>query len=133
MSDLRAITEPVTGDGKTPRAVWIFLAVLIAGSFVLAGSGMPAVGCSPAGFWDENVNVQNVSHLLAQGHFEPANGFYPSLAYVPQTLVMAALDAVDDSVGSDRLQFIERGTFTPDAYFVARFRELYLRRGKLAS
>ncbi|MEO1366042.1 MAG: glycosyltransferase family 39 protein [Acidobacteriota bacterium] len=45
-------------------------------------------------FYDERFALQNVHSVLQRGALEPANGYYPTLSYLPQTLALGAIEAL---------------------------------------
>ena len=55
-------------------------------------------------YWDEHYALRNISKLLKQGTLEPANGYQPSLSYLPQAAVVGAMDAVYRMTGSERFR-----------------------------
>ena len=110
----------VSSSGRATRASIVYLALLCCGCAALYAwyaSGWP----EPGRFWDEMYAKQNVAVLLTAGRFEPANGFYPTLAYLPQTLALAGLEGIDRLLGLDRWQFVVDRTFTPQGYLASRF------------
>ena len=91
-----------------------------------------------ARYWDERYAFENVGELLSTGDPRPANGFYPSLSYLPQAAVLGASQALHRLSGVEALEVIAwerpdvddsrrsgnavrpRG-FTPTAYLLSRF------------
>ncbi len=72
-------------------------------------------------FYDERFSFDNVRSVLQAGSLEPANGYYPTLAYLPQTLLLAASDRLYRLTGSERWNiYSESGAFGPWAYQISR-------------
>ncbi|HEX4954511.1 MAG TPA: glycosyltransferase family 39 protein [Thermoanaerobaculia bacterium] len=96
------------------------LASLLVASFALrlASSG---AGLDSTRNFDERFTLHNVRAFL-EGRFVPANGFYPGLSFLPQTLVLAASREVHRATGWQRAAvFLEDDqTFSPTAYLLAR-------------
>lgn len=78
-------------------------------------------GLAPGHNYDEKYSFRNVSDVLDSGTLVPRRLFYLTLSYLPQTGLLAAVEAVGRATGSERLavRFAD-GTFTPLAYYVAR-------------
>jgi hypothetical protein len=50
---------------------------------------------SPSRSWDDRFGLPNLESILRTRSFHPVNAYHPSLSYLPQTLVLAAVDACD--------------------------------------
>jgi Dolichyl-phosphate-mannose-protein mannosyltransferase len=101
----------------------VALGLLLAASLALSG-WYGSFGLSAARYWDERFSVDNVRALLLGGSLRPANGYYQSLSYLPQTALLAAVGAVGRWSGSDALEaFDGRGRFTPTGYLASRLLE----------
>ena len=50
-------------------------------------------------FWDERFSVRNVARVVETGSLRPANGFYPTLSYLPQALLLGAAQAAHERWG----------------------------------
>ncbi|MCG8457762.1 MAG: hypothetical protein MI919_15920, partial [Holophagales bacterium] len=48
-------------------------------------------------FYDERFALQNVHSVLQRGRLEPANGYYATLSYLPQTLALASAAVVGEA------------------------------------
>jgi hypothetical protein len=75
---------------------------------------------TPLRFWDEQYGLSNIEQALTTGRLEAASAHHPTLSYLPQLALVAAVDAVADATGSRRLSILERGRFTPLAYRLVR-------------
>ncbi|MEM6797214.1 MAG: glycosyltransferase family 39 protein, partial [Acidobacteriota bacterium] len=64
-------------------------------------------------FYDERFALQNVHSVLQRQAFEPANGYYPTLSYMPQTLALGFLEAYGQR--SEGRSWIYRETPPPSA------------------
>jgi hypothetical protein len=47
---------------------------------------------SSSRWWDERYGLESISKILKEGSFEPANGYHPSLSYLPQAALLGACD-----------------------------------------
>lgn len=74
----------------------------------------------PNRFWDERFSFDNVRQLLESGSLEPANGYYPLLSYLPQTLALRASAALERATGDPGLAIYDGGRFTAHAYLLSR-------------
>ncbi|MEO1088014.1 MAG: hypothetical protein AAFY88_27595 [Acidobacteriota bacterium] len=89
--------ESLGGDGtpvKRGGPHWPFRIVLTL--LLLAFAALAAFFASfhPAQdrFYDERFALQNVHSVLQRGALEPANGYYPTLSYLPQALALGAIE-----------------------------------------
>ncbi len=98
----------------------VLLAALLVLSFGLRFASS-SVGLDSTRNFDERFTLHNVRAFL-DGRFVPANGFYPGLSYLPQTLVLAASREVYRATGWEGAAvFLADGqTFSPTAYLLAR-------------
>ncbi|MEM8998583.1 MAG: hypothetical protein AAGF23_27615, partial [Acidobacteriota bacterium] len=71
------------------RAALVALALAFAGLAAFFADFHPRQGR----FYDERFAFQNVHSVLQRGALEPANGYYPTLSYLPQTLALGAVEA----------------------------------------
>jgi len=118
---------------SSARLVRGLLLALVVWSFLLR-LGFAAYDLHRGRFFDERYSLENLQHLLAPGPEEaqgssfwnrlrPANGWYPSLSYLPQVPVLAASQALHRLTGYDRFAVFEEGaprSPTPTAYFLCR-------------
>lgn len=124
----------------SPRTVrWLLLA-LVVGSLLLR-LGFAGYGLGPQRFYDERYSLENLRALLAPAaggsqpadpsradppsdrllqRLRPANGWYPSLSYLPQAPLLAACNALYRATGIERLAIFQRDGFTPTAYWLCR-------------
>jgi len=86
---------PQNHDGARARlgtAGRIALFLVLAIGFVLrVAYGWPSPNANRA--VDERYSLENAEMLLRNGAFRPSNAFHPSLSFLPQTLVLAAVEA----------------------------------------
>jgi len=114
----------------SPRRVRWLVAALVGWSFLLrlafAGYGLHA-----GRFYDERYSLENLRAVLAPAptaagldRWRPANGWYPSLSYLPQVPVLAASRWLHRLTGHPRFAVFDRGDpqrgFTPTARFLCR-------------
>ncbi len=105
--------------GPERRVVWA-LAALLVWSFALR-AWSAGFDLTFERFWDERYGFENVEALLATGSLRPANGFHPSLSYLPQAALLAASEGLFDATGVEAFRVRgEGGRFTPTAYLLAR-------------
>lgn len=97
------------------------LAALLAWAFLLRlGAAVPDLTGSR--FWDERYGLENIHSLLAEGEVRPANGYHPSLSYLPQAALMGASEGLFRATGREELRVLRpRGGFTRTGFFLARF------------
>jgi hypothetical protein len=100
-------------------ATRLSLALLLGWSFLLrVWATTPEL--SAQRFWDERYGLENIRFLLAEGEIRPANGFHPSLSYLPQAALLAASEALHRATGWESLGVFRDGGFSPTAYLLCR-------------
>ncbi len=106
-------------DELSTRAVWILLTLLLIWAFGLrvwdASQGLHA-----GRFWDERYGLENIGSLLKGRGFQPANGYHPSLSYLPQALVLWVSESLHELTGNPRFAVFAPRGFTPTTYFLCR-------------
>lgn len=103
-----------------PRWVRWCLAVLLVWSFA-SRIWFGSIGLDSSRFWDERYGLENIHALLEQGQIHPANGYHPSLSYLPQALLLGAVHGLHQWTGSEGLAILAGEGFTPLAYGLCRF------------
>lgn len=104
---------------QSQRLVQLGLALLLAWSFLLrAWVATPELSASR--FWDERYGLDNVRSLLVKGEIRPANGFHPSLSYLPQAALLAASKALHRATGWEAFAVFRGKGFSPTAYLLCR-------------
>ncbi|MEE8522527.1 MAG: glycosyltransferase family 39 protein [Thermoanaerobaculia bacterium] len=72
-------------------------------------------------FWDERFSVWNIRSVLETDSLRPDNGFYQSLSYLPQALLLAASEGLHEATGNDFFAvYGNSGDLSPNAYFLCR-------------
>lgn len=73
-------------------------------------------------YYDERYTFRNVSLILRQGNWRPAQAYYLSLSYLPQTAVLATSEALHRATGFQVLSIYSRTSdrYSPTAYLLAR-------------
>jgi len=72
-------------------------------------------------FWDERFSVWNIRAVLESGSLRPDNGFYQSLSYLPQALLLAAVDKLHQATGGGAFAvYGDSGDLSPAAYTLCR-------------
>ncbi|TNF85747.1 MAG: phospholipid carrier-dependent glycosyltransferase [Acidobacteria bacterium] len=113
--------ELILPDRPIPRWVrWALLALLV--WYLVIGLWYASYGLAPGRprFYDERYSLENVQSLIFSDSWRPASFWYPSLAYLPQTAVLAGIEMVHQWTGWPALAIHDGENFTPLAYLVAR-------------
>jgi 4-amino-4-deoxy-L-arabinose transferase-like glycosyltransferase len=99
---------------------WALLALLV--WYLVIGLWYASYGLAPGRprFYDEIYSLENVESLIFSDSWRPASFWYPSLAYLPQTGVLAGIETVHRWTGWPALAIHDGENFTPLAYLVAR-------------
>ena len=106
--------------GISPRRA--ALAALVAWSLVVrAWSAVPQLGAGR--FWDERYSLTNVAAFLDRGPLAVANGYHPSLSYLPQAVLLEIVGRGGRWAGDPDLVRGGRRAFTPLAYLLVRLSE----------
>jgi hypothetical protein len=108
------------------RSIRILLpALLLAATLLRLAYAMPHPG--PERFYDERFSFQNVHAVLASGALEPANGYYATLGFLPQTLLLAMVEGAGGTIYTTEEDLPARvrpprvgKLFTPLAYRLCR-------------
>ena len=79
-----------------------------------------SVELSAARFGDESFGLRNVAAVLSHDRLWPINAFYPTLAWLPQGLLLWGLDGLAKWSGWSALAVQVGGRFTPLAYLLCR-------------
>ena len=116
-----SIDQPDPGSTGSKRWVGWALAALLILSFALRA--WDASQELQAGrYYDERYTFRNVSLILRQGNWRPAQAYYLSLSYLPQTAVLATSEALHRATGFQVLSIYGRSSdrYSPTAYLLAR-------------
>lgn len=96
------------------------LLLLVSGTLMVwHGSAEPHAGR----FWDERFGFANVRSLLATEGTGPANAYYPSLSYLPQTAVLWLSQNLSELIGVEALSIYDPKRidgWSTTAYFLVR-------------
>lgn len=102
------------------RALVFALTLVILASLAL-NLWYASAGLDGGRHWDERFSLANVRKLMMTGWIRPANGWYQSLSYLPQTALLATSEALHRWTGVERLAVVDADwTFTSTAYFLSR-------------
>lgn len=74
-------------------------------------------------FFDERFSLRNVATLLVEGESRPANAFYGSLSYLPQTLALYLSEQLHQLTGIESLAIFDEKTsdgWSRTAYLICR-------------
>ncbi len=104
-----------------PRWARLCLAALLVWTFALRlwhGS----IGLDASRYFDEQFSMRNVAAILVAHELKPSNAFYPSLSYLPQTLVLGVSELLARATGAPALSvFADTGDgFSATAYLLSR-------------
>lgn len=106
----------------TPRSIrWAMVALLFVTLGLRVWNG--SVGLDTSRFFDERFSLRNVATLLVEGDSKPANAFYGSLSYLPQTFVLWVSEGLHELTGIEWLSIFSDHTadgWSPTAYFLCR-------------
>lgn len=105
---------------STTRPAALLLALLVVASFALclwyAGHELHS-----GRFWDERFSIQNVRGVLWSGWIRPVNGYYQTLSYLPQAVLLGSTEALHGWTGAEGLAvFRDDGSLSPTAFFLCR-------------
>lgn len=114
-----AVVERSLVSRPTSRLVFWSMAALVLWSFALR-IWFASYDLHPGRFHDERFNVENLHGLVVEGRLRPANGWYPSLSYLPQAPLLAAGEWLHRTTGEERFALFVNGGFTPAAYLLCR-------------
>jgi hypothetical protein len=114
---------PLAPPAGGPPAPWVrrsFL-VLVLASFVLR-LAYASVDLTYGRFYDEKYVMANVHSALASDDFRPANGYYASLSWTPQALLIGASHLLWKATGIEVFRVLgsQYPEMTPTAFFLAR-------------
>lgn len=82
-----------------------------------------SAGLDTSRFFDERFSLRNVATLLVEGNSKPANAFYGSLSYLPQTFALWISESLHKLTGIEQLSIFSDRTadgWSPTAYFLCR-------------
>lgn len=81
-----------------------------------------SIGLDSTRYYDEQFSFRNVSALLVEKGLKPANAFYPSLSYLPQTAALLLSHGAHKLTGIERVAVFgpTADGFTRTAYFLCR-------------
>ena len=101
------------------RLVWALLLLLLVWAFGLR-VWYGGVGLNAERFWDERYGLQNIASMLRGGGYKPANGFHPSLSYLPQAAVLGVSHWLHGVTGDPAFAVFAKQGFTPNTYRLLR-------------
>ncbi len=119
-------TAPAQDSTPAPRWVRLLLAALIVYAFALR-AWYGSVGLDSTRYFDEQFSLRNVSALLVDKAVRPANAFYPSLSYLPQTAALLVSHGLYKLTGIEALAIFGTPSrpagadgYSRTAYFLCR-------------
>ncbi|MFP3939189.1 MAG: glycosyltransferase family 39 protein [Thermoanaerobaculia bacterium] len=116
----RSKVPPEDRQRPGDRRLRALLVVLLLASLALT-AWYASWGLHRDRYWDERFSMENVAALLLGDSFRPANGYYQSLSYLPQTALLGASETLHRWTGWESLAvFDEEQRFTATAYLLAR-------------
>jgi hypothetical protein len=121
------------GRSRSPRWARVALLVLLVacGALRLAYA---SVGLHYGRFYDEKFSLANVDSAIRSGTLRPANAFYPSLSYLPQTALVAASHGLYRFTGWQPARVLgdRPGVMTATAFFLSRLVQVAFGLGVIA-
>ncbi len=120
-----------SAPGSRHRSWWIApsLALLLLWAAALR-IWMASSGLTSGHYWDERYSVKNLRAILEGGTLEPVNYYYPSLSYLPQAAVLAAIEGASGVFG-EPFSFFADGSFAPSGYLLCRLIQVLYSLGTL--
>ncbi len=97
---------------------WALAALLVVSFALRVWYG--AIDLDASRFWDERYSLENVRSLVLHGEIKPANGFHPSLSYLPNAAMLAVVHGLHRASGWRALAVFDGESFTPLAYLLCR-------------
>lgn len=106
---------------RSPGWVGPALAALLLVSFALRAWDA-SQGLQAGRYYDERYTFRNVSLILRQGNWRPAQAYYLSLSYLPQTALLATSQAIHRATGIPAFSIYGKTAdrYSPTAYLLAR-------------
>lgn len=118
MTALRSSSSDPPRPGSR-KLVWALLLVLIVWAFGLR-VWYGGVGLNAERFWDERYGLENIASMLRGGGIKPANGFHPSLSYLPQAAILGVSHWLHGVTGDPAYAVFAKQGFTPNTYRLLR-------------
>jgi len=121
MSDAPPAAAPATPRPATPRGVVALLLLVLASAFALR-LWDATQGLASGAHFDERFSMHNVAGILRHHEWAPREAFYPSLSYLPQTLVLFASEELHALTGIEALSIDARSSdgWSATAYLLVR-------------
>lgn len=77
-------------------------------------------GLHPSRFFDERYSVANLMKVVEAGRLEIANGYYPTLTYLPQAVLVGLSERAYSASGDERFRMIDETGLLPRGRLVSR-------------
>ena len=110
------IRRPLSPFSRVALAALVFW-------FALVAAWGASHGLGAGRFYDERFSFEN-AHSILSGNNRPANGWYPSLAWMPQTALLALSQQLYSSTGWEGFDIYEKRrptvVFSATSYLIAR-------------
>ena len=113
-----------TTSRRRPREWWwaVGLGAVVLAAFVVR-AWLGSVELDAGRFWDERYTLENVAAVLDADQHGPKNAFHPTLAHLPQAVVLGTARSLCRHTALCDDPIVEDGRFTPLAYLLARWLE----------
>lgn len=112
-------------NGKlSPKGRWLLGLILLWAVAVRVWYAVPELNAGR--YWDERYGLENVHSLLIEGKIKPANGYHPSLSYLPQAAILAPFHFLYEGTGASWARVYRPAGFTPFAYLLCRLSQVAL-------
>jgi hypothetical protein len=109
---------------RSRKVRWALIALLIWSVGLRVWYALPELNANR--FWDERYGLENIEALVLEGTIKPANGYHPSLSYLPQALLLGASQKVYEITGWKAAQTFAKRRPTPTAYLLCRLSQVVL-------
>lgn len=123
-SDRSASSTSVEDSITPPQPRWVpWLLILLLAVTLAMRVWNGSAGLDASRFFDERFSLRNVSMILVDGSSRPANAFYGSLSYLPQTAALWTSQKLYEITGNEIFAIFKDNAgdgWSKTAYFIVR-------------